>query len=108
MVVGQGWTEEEKERLRRLSIDPVQRPPHELVPLVECFSNGGSVRAVSEGSTSPHVSKLLARKLRDLTQDGELDWVLHAPRLKEHDGRMIETVAFMEPEACSSSMNMPI
>lgn len=71
------WNSEEAKRLKALRLDPVQNPPEKLTRLVNYFkSPGASIFGVTEGGSDFHVSKGLARKVRDLTGDGRLDWVL--------------------------------
>ncbi len=71
------WTAEEQARLRELRLDPVRNPPQRLVALVQHFRAGGGVHRVTEAGTGPvSVSKVLARKVRDLTRQGKLEWVL--------------------------------
>ena len=71
------WTPEEQARLKGLRLDPVRTPPQRLVALVRHFQAGGGVYRVTEAATGPvSVAKALARKVRDLTRQGKLEWVL--------------------------------
>ena len=72
------WSKEEIDCLKQLHLDPVQDSPEKLVGLVKHFRGPRpSVFAITEGGKEPHVSKDLARKVRDLTDKGRLDWILH-------------------------------
>lgn len=71
------WNEAQRRRLKELHLDPHRGHPEKLRTLVRHFSQvpEGTVGAVTEGGP-PHVSKTLARKVRDLTRCKQLDWVL--------------------------------
>ena len=74
---GMTWNSEEVKELRRLRLDPIRNPPDRLRSLVEHFLKpGASVFAVTEGNGPVRVSKVLARKVRDLTLKGDMGWVL--------------------------------
>lgn len=70
------WLTQEAVRLRKLKIDPQKSSPERLVALVNHFRRSGTLFAVTEGSSKPRVSKDLGRKVRKLTGQGKLDWVL--------------------------------
>jgi len=81
---GMTWTREEVRELKRLRLDPIRNTPAKLRPLVEHFLKpGASVFAVTEGEGPVRVSKALARKVRDLTSGGALDWVVGEGPRKE-------------------------
>lgn len=76
---GQTWSLEEADRLRGLKLDSAKNSPQKLERLIEHFKKGGSVFQVTEKGTDLDglpVSKALARKVRDLTMEGKLDWLL--------------------------------
>lgn len=75
------WSGAEARHLRDLKLDPQRNPPGKLVKLVRHFKQGGTLWAVTEGGEALTVSKGLARKVRGLTEEGELDWVLSRPRV---------------------------
>ncbi len=71
------WTREEVKELRRLRLDPIRNTPARLRLLVAHFLKPeASVFAVTEGDGPVRVSKALARKVRDLTLEGSLGWVV--------------------------------
>ncbi len=74
------WTEQEKQQLRRQTIDPSKSSPEKLTHLVSHFRASGTVWGVTEGRREPHVSKELAKKVQRFTAEGELDWVLSRGR----------------------------
>ena len=81
---GMTWTREEVRELKRLRLDPVRNTPAKFRLLVEHFLKpGASVFAVTEGEGPVRVSKALARKVRDLTLGGALDWVVGDGSRKE-------------------------
>ena len=83
------WTSEEVKELRRLRLDPIRNTPEKLRPLVEHFLKpGSSVFAVTEGDGPVRVSKALARKVRDLTLQGALGWVVEDRLRKEGDDHL--------------------
>ena len=74
---GMTWTQEEVRELKRLRLDPIRNTPDRLRSLVEHFLKpGASVFAVTEGKGPVRVSKVLARKVRDLTLESALGWVV--------------------------------
>ena len=81
------WTQEEVRELKKLRLDPIRTTPSKLRSLVEHFLKpGASVFAVTEGEGPVRVSKALARKVRDLTLGGALDWVVgDGPRKEGSD-----------------------
>jgi hypothetical protein len=80
------WSREEVTELKRLRLDPLRNTPDEFRPLVEHFLKpGSSVFAVTEGDGPVRVSKVLARKVRDLTLEGALGWVVEDRLRKEGD-----------------------
>ena len=83
---GTTWTKEETTELRRLRLDPIRNTHAKLRLLVAHFLKpGASVFAVTEGDGSVRVSKTLARKVRDLTLEGALGWVVEDALRKEGD-----------------------
>ena len=71
------WTPEEINMLKSTHIDPVKSDREKLIALVNYFKKGGGIFSVSEGGTGPvNVSRGLGRKVRDLTRDHKLDWLL--------------------------------
>ena len=83
---GMTWNSEEVKDLRRLGLDPIRDTPEKLRSLVEHFLKpGASVFAVTEGNGPVRVSKVLARKVRDLTSKGEMGWVLEDRPREEGD-----------------------
>lgn len=76
------WSSEEKERVKQLGLDPRRNPPMKLMALAAYFERPeASIFGVTEGREETHVSKGLARKVRDLVEQGKLDW------LRERDQR---------------------
>ena len=69
------WTTAERARLKLLTIDAQKTPPEKLIELVRHFQGRGTLFGATEKAVEP-VSKGLGRKIRDLTQQGALDWVL--------------------------------
>jgi len=74
---GTTWTREEVRELKKLRLDPIRNTPAKLRLLVAHFLKPeASVFAVTEGDGPVRVSKALARKVRDLTMEGALGWVV--------------------------------
>ena len=72
-----GWNADEVESLKKLRLDPVRNSPEKLLALVRHFKGPKpGVWAVTEGASEVRVSTYLARKVRDLTSEGKLDWLL--------------------------------
>ena len=69
------WTASERGLLRSLRLDPIKSSPSRLRTVIEHFKSGSSVFAITEDERVG-VSKDLARKVRNLTYEGKLDWVL--------------------------------
>jgi len=84
---GMTWNREEVKELRRLRLDPIRNTPAKLRLLVEHFLKpDASVFAVTEGDGPVKVSKALARKVRDLTLESALGWVVEdGPREQGED-----------------------
>ena len=83
---GMTWTQEEVRGLKKLRLDPIRNTPAKFRLLVEHFLKpGASVFAVTEGEGPVRVSKALARKVRDLTMEGALGWVVEDGLRKEGD-----------------------
>ena len=83
---GTTWIKEETKELRRLRLDPIRNTPAKRRLLVAHFLiPGASVFAVTEGDGPVRVSKALARKVRDLTLEGALGWVVEDGLRKEED-----------------------
>jgi len=69
-----------------LRLDPIRNTPAKLRLLVGHFLKPeASVFAVTEGDGPVRVSKALARKVRDLTLEGALGWVVEDGLRKEGD-----------------------
>ena len=80
------WTREEVRELKKLRLDPIRNTPARLRLLVGHFLKPeASVFAVTEGDGPVRVSKALARKVRDLTMEGALGWVVEDRLRKEGD-----------------------
>jgi len=89
---GTRWTKEETTELRRLRLDPIRNTPAKLRLLVGHFLKpDASVFAVTEGDGPVRVSKALARKVRDLTLEGALGWVVEDGLRKEGDDPLGES-----------------
>ena len=83
---GTTWTKEEVRELKKLRLDPIRNTPARLRLLVAHFLKPeASVFAVTEGDGPVRVSKALARKVRDLTLEGALGWVVEDGLRKEGD-----------------------
>ena len=83
---GTTWTREEVRELKKLRLDPIRNTPARLRLLVGHFLKPeASVFAVTEGDGPVRVSKALARKVRDLTLKGALEWVVEDRLRKEGD-----------------------
>ena len=77
MEAGQASRKEEVRLHEELNLDPIQNQPRKPMALTRHLkTNGASVFAVTEGEKEPQVSRGLARKIRDLTRSGELEWLL--------------------------------
>ena len=70
------WSEEEKVRLKALRLDPARRDREELTSLASHFKSGGSTYSVTDTGKPMSASQGLARKIKALTDNGALDWVL--------------------------------
>ena len=69
-----------------MRLDPIRNTPAKLRLLVAHFLKPeASVFAVTEGDGPVRVSKALARKVRDLTLEGALGWVVEDGLRKEGD-----------------------
>ena len=74
--MAQDWTEEEGKKLRALGIDPMRSDRDKLLALRNYFKRDRRVYAVTEGKIlEVRVSGDFARKVRDLTLEGKLDWI---------------------------------
>ena len=83
---------EEVRELKKLRLDPIRNTPAKLRLLVAHFLKpGASVFAVTEGDGPVRVSKALARKVRDLTLEGALGWVVEDGLRKEGDDPLGES-----------------
>ena len=98
---GTTWTREEVKELRGLRLDPIRNTPAKLRLLVAHFLKPeASVFAVTEGDGPVRVSKALARKVRDLTLEGSLGWVVEDGLRKEGDdplGQPLATLLWRYP-----------
>lgn len=70
------WTPDEVEKLKALRLDRVKNSRDKLVALVRHFKASLNVWAVAEGANNISVSRPFAAKIRDLTIEGKLDWLL--------------------------------
>lgn len=84
------WSKEEERTLRDLKLSPYRDSPEKLITLIQHFMNNGTVYAVTEGDGSINVSKDLARKVRGLTQEGKLEWILHRGEMPSEEQRNTE------------------
>jgi len=76
-MVGEYWTGEEKRKLKAMTISPVITSPKRLKEMIEYFRRPNApLWAVTVKDVPFHVSKELGRKIRDLVDDGALDWVM--------------------------------
>ena len=74
---GEFWTNEEKRKLKAMTISPFKSSPERLKALIEYFRTPGvSLWDVTEGRGPMHVSKSLGTKIRDYVGVGDLDWVM--------------------------------
>ena len=73
--------------IQEVAVGPCEEHARQVSVLVAHFLKpGASVFAVTEGEGPVRVSKVLARKVRDLTLGGALDWVVgDGPRKEESD-----------------------
>lgn len=71
------WASDEQIKLKSLHLDPLRNGRGKLIALTAHFKRGGGIWSVSEGGTGPvTISRGLARKVRNLVLDHELDWLL--------------------------------
>lgn len=76
------WNDTEIEKLRTLHIDPVKTDRNTLSWLIKYFKGEGRKRpggiwGVTDGySEEVHISRELAKKIRNLVKTGDLDWIL--------------------------------
>ena len=70
------WSELDQLQLRRLTIDPHRRNQDELAGLVAHFKEDGTIFSVTQKGKPVRASQEFARKVRRLTLEGKLDWVL--------------------------------
>ena len=107
---GTTWTKEETTELRRLRLDPIRNTPAKLRLLVAHFLKPeASVFAATEGDGPVRVSKTLARKVRDLTLEGALGWVVEdAERWgRPFRGALGNTVVALPGGVCRRSRRLP-
>ena len=69
------WTDQEKRKLKKLAIDSSRTSREDLIALIRHFKAGGTLFDVTDMGQPVHKSQALARKLRELTQAGKLDWL---------------------------------
>lgn len=80
-MIGENWTNEERLRLRAMTIDPVRSSPKRLKELIDYFRTPpASLWEITEGRGLLHVSKSLGTKIRDYVGDGDLDWLDETPQ----------------------------
>lgn len=83
------WSREEIAHLRSLKINPTRSDPIKLRKLVEYASDPKTSRwGLEHGTGGAKASRLLARKILDLTRDGQLDWVLYRTPGPEFDRKI--------------------
>ena len=88
---GMTWSREEVKELKKLRLDPVRNTLAKFRLLVaHLLKPGSSVFAVTEGDGPIRVSKALARKVRDLALNGDLDWVVGGGPRKEGSDPLAE------------------
>ena len=102
------WNTEERQLLKQLRLNAVRNPPAKLEALVTHFKRpNATVFAVTEsGEPERNVSKGLAKKVRDYTSAGKLDWVLeraagsgNQPAQVIHPGEVERYIALEDEEA---------
>lgn len=70
------WSAEETAKLRQLHLDPTVNNRQKLVSLVKHFQGGGSAYSVWYKGVPEKVAQHTAEKIRALSRDTELDWLL--------------------------------
>ena len=88
---GMTWTREEIRELKKLRLDHIRNTPagHRLL-VAHFLKPEASIFEVTEGDGPVRVSKTLARKVRDLTLGGTLDWVVGDGPRKEKSNPLAE------------------
>ncbi len=84
------WSNEEKTTLRYFTIRPEAHDRHKLSKLVEHFKAGGGISKIVDVGDPVHASQDFARKIRELTKRGILDWLVEEP--KPEDGSSVEKI----------------
>lgn len=69
------WSADEERRLKDLRIDPVRMDRTRLTALVGHFRSGRAIYSVTDKGVPEHASPELARKIKDLTQWGKMNWL---------------------------------
>ena len=75
------WSPEEQKRLKKLRIDPARHDRKKLIALVNHFKENGTLLSVTgkgllRSGEEVHVSQGVARKLKSLTEQRQLEWLL--------------------------------
>ena len=70
-----GWTPEERQKLKQQTIDSARHTRAELSALVMHFRDGGGISSVVDQAKPVYKSQDFARKIKRLTEEGELDWL---------------------------------
>ncbi len=93
------WTLEEKSSLRSMHLDPIRTDREKLITLVAHFQKGKGVWAVSEAGKSPiTVSRVLARKIRDLVSEHKLDWLqVEGVKLDDASKSAVQRLRILSP-----------
>jgi len=82
------WTRQERQKLKELHVSSSRSSPEKLAGLIKHFKESGSVNEVVKVGV---LSRGLARIIRDLTVEGDLEWVLRR-ETKDRPRRDIEQV----------------
>ena len=69
------WSKEEEQKLRDVHMAPARHTREKLAKLVKHFKKGGTLFSVTHDDEPEHASQEFARKVRERTQEGKLDWV---------------------------------
>ena len=85
-----GWTPDERKKLKQLTIDSARHTRADLLALIAHFKNGGGISSVVDNAKPVYKSQDFARKVKRLTEEGELDW-LDANQSEAPAGQLTET-----------------
>ena len=101
------WSDDEKRKLRDLTIDPARHSREKLIALVEHFKRGGSLYSVTDNGEPVYASQDFARKMRRGTEDEELSWLLgqDQPRSsRDENAEQAERHHWPELRACAREL----